>query len=380
MHISTTKSQLASQLSLVIGAADQRASVPMLATILMKTTEDKRLSLLCSDNGVVARAITPCASVAEGGEFAVDARRFNELVRAIPDDAAIDLSLEAAKKAGDGKNLLLKAGRSRFRLPVFGAEDYPKMVPEKTERLSITLAGKRLAELIEQTAPAIGVNDVRPYLNGALFQLDSTGLTVVSTDGFRLIIAHESVPNMPAVDKRVIVPRKSLLLAKKLLSLAGDSPVKLTVGNADVQFSFSDGSVIFTKTIPGSFPDFKKVMPSPTTTAELATSTTKSILAMVSASIMDGADKTNKFRIDLDLSDKLMVIRQGDNSRSEVDCTLVDGKATTVSVNINYLRDALDSCGAAKTIRIGCSSERSPMLVRPTEADYPINIVMPMTA
>jgi len=380
MHIASTKAQLAAQLSLVIGASDARATVPMLSTVLLKTLPDNRLSLLCSDTGVVARSLASCEAIKAPGELAVDAKRFNEIVRAVPDDATIELKLDTPAKAGQTANLLLKAGRSRFRLPVFAANDYPKMVTEQADRMSISLSSKRLAELIDQVAPAMGVNDVRPYLNGTLCIFDDKGLSLVSTDGFRLAIAHEAISGMPETARQAIIPRKSLLLAKKLLGQAKDAAVTLTLGPKDVQFAFPDGNVLLTRCLEGVFPDYKRVLPTATTLVEVPVPTLRNTLTMMGAAMVVTADSASKFRVDIDLKRDTLVIRQGDASRSEVDCTMTAGEEGTISINLNFLRDAIDACGNAERLLIGSSNERSPVLVRPVGADFPLNVIMPMKA
>ena len=94
MQITTTKENLASPLSLVMGAADTRGTVPILGTVLMKATDKGQLSLLCSDTGLLARTLTPC-EVAKTGSIAIDVRRFNDLIKAVPDKQPIEISVEA---------------------------------------------------------------------------------------------------------------------------------------------------------------------------------------------------------------------------------------------------------------------------------------------
>lgn len=120
MIISTTKESLASPLALVAGAADTRGTVPMLGTVLLKATDEGQLSMLCSDTGMLARTLTP-VEVKKAGELAVDVRRFFDLVKAVPEKQPIEISLE------EKGTLLVKSGRSRFRLPTLAAADYPRM-------------------------------------------------------------------------------------------------------------------------------------------------------------------------------------------------------------------------------------------------------------
>ena len=59
MQLTTTKEALAAPLAIVSGAADATMSVPMLGTVLLKAAGG-RLSMLCSDSAVLARALTDC--------------------------------------------------------------------------------------------------------------------------------------------------------------------------------------------------------------------------------------------------------------------------------------------------------------------------------
>lgn len=158
MIISTTKESLASPLALVAGAADTRGTVPMLGTVLLKATEEGQLSMLCSDTGMLARTLTP-VEVKKAGELAVDVRRFFDLVKAVPEKQPIEISLE------EKGTLLVKSGRSRFRLPTLAAADYPRMTLDREGRISVTMNARRLADMISDVSSSMADADLRPFLN-----------------------------------------------------------------------------------------------------------------------------------------------------------------------------------------------------------------------
>lgn len=371
MHVSTTKESLAAPLGLVSGAADTRGTVPMLGTVLLKAAGGK-LSMLCSDTGVLARALSTCEVKGEG-EIAVDVRRFHDLVRAVPEKQPLELSLE------DKGSLLVKSGRSRFRLPTHPAAEYPRMEPKKDNRVSITIDSNRLLDMIEQAAPAMADADIRAYLNAMLFTLSDGRLWIVATDGHRMGVASEVIAGSESIEKtEVIVPRKTALLARKLLAQGGD--VKLTLGAADFQLTFGDGTVLLGKAIDGKYPDWKKAIPAGGSVATLDPKRLRDGLAMIDAMIEDGGKKDMKGRcIEVTFDKGSLTLQRAESARCEVDAVSEVEAPVTIGVNIGYLADAVSAIGeGAEGICLSFADPQKPITVRPQGAEYPLVVVMPM--
>jgi DNA polymerase-3 subunit beta len=370
MHICATKSALAAPISLVAGAADSKHAVPMLGMVLLKASAGK-LSMLCSDTAVVARAQTDCM-VGKEGAIAVDVRRLGDLLRAVPDGAALDLSVE------DKGTLLVKAGRSRFRLPTRPADEFPRLTPPKEERIAVNIAASRLTEMFDQTADSMAVADIRHFLNGALLSLQDGYLYFVSTDGFRLTVAREAIPGSESFPKKsVILPRKTALLARRLVGQAGH--VKVTIGESDVQFAMPDGSILHGKAVDGKFPDWERVIPTSTHTVAVDTGRLRDELAMLDATLE--SQKNGAARgLHVSCAEGVMTLAHADESRCEID---VDGSAggMDTSFNIDYLRNAADTIGATgEKLRLGFTTGQNIVVVRPAGAEYPLAVVMGMRA
>ena len=380
MQITTTKEQLVSPLSLVAGAADTRGTVPMLGTVLLKATDAGKLSMLCSDSGMLARALTPC-EVGQPGEIAVDVKRMSDLIRAIPDKQPIELKLDEKEDAKGGRQLLVKAGRSRFKLPTLPASEYPRMTSEKSERISVTMASKRLGEMIADVTPSMADADLRPFLNGALFCLDGKGLWLISTDGHRMSVSHEPIAGADTLQVRnLIVPRKTVLLARKLLGQGGN--VTLTLGAKDVQFTFEDGSVLLGKVVDGQFPNWRGVIPSTQYASTMAGDRLSASLTMISASIEEKGEKEKnvlKNKVEVTFGANATTLRRGDAGLSELDAVSTGSAATTLAFNLHYLTDAVGTVGAyAEGVSVGYNAEMSAITMRPQDKEYPLSVVMPM--
>lgn len=370
MHLQTSKNSIAAPLGLVFGAADFRGSIPILGTVLLRTANGK-LSMICSDTAVLARGVTEC-EVKNEGAVAVDARRLQDLVKAVPDKEEITLRL-------DDKVLLVQAGRSRFRLPTYPADDYPRMESGKEQRVSVTLNGHRLAQMIDQVSPSMAVSDVRQVLNGMLFTLMDGGLWLVTTDGHRLSVDFEPVDGLGDIPPvSVIVPRKTALLAKKLLGQ--DGTVKIALCDKDVSFSFADGSTIFGKGILGLFPDWRRVLPKTPNSCRVDLSHLRNAVAMIDA-VIAGSDKKDVLSrgIEVRFSGTTCVLSKQDAGHAEVEIGTSVSECA-IGINLDYLRDALGTLpSASEHVQIGYGvNGNSAITVTPANQGYPLTVVMPM--
>src|SRR5581483_3851915 len=119
----------------------------------------------------------------EGQSTTVGARKLQDLLRALPDDASLNLDVSGSK-------MTVRAGRSRFNLQTLPASDYPRISVGAEQLQTLTLRQK----------------DLRYYLNGMLLVVDKGSLQAVATDGHRLSWASLKVAG-DYTRQEVILPR-----------------------------------------------------------------------------------------------------------------------------------------------------------------------------
>lgn len=373
MQLAVARSALLGPLSFVAAAADARSPTPILSHVLLNAAKGK-LSMLCSDTGIVARATSDVTRLDADGSLAVDARRLGDLVRAIPENETLEFALKDAM-------LNIRAGRSRFRLPTLPAADYPKLVAEKDQRVSITLSAKRLAELIDQVARAMATNDVRLFLNGLYLKLAQGHLLLVATDGHRLSVAREPVNGSEALPEvSLTVPHKVAVQGRKLLPRgAGDAT--LTLGPRDVQFALPDGQLLFGKALDGQFPDWQRAVPTHQDKAIVTAAQLRSAMGMIGAVLDAGDGKTGAslHGVEVVFGQGQMTVRAGENGTCEI---AAEGSGTAehaLTFNAAYLRDAVDSLGSVEKVCFGYTAgQYGSITVQPEGGDYPLSVVMPL--
>jgi DNA polymerase-3 subunit beta len=249
MRFSTSRESLLKPMQQVVGVVERRQTLPVLAHLLVQVHSGK-LSLTGTDLEVEMRASTT-VDMEESGQTTIPARKWFDLVRALPDGANIKIEIK-------GDRVVMHAGRSRYTLSTLPGEEFPSNddidVAEK-----ISLPEGILRRLMERTSFAMANQDVRYYLNGLLLDLRGTELRCVATDGHRMAMAQTVLEKSGSTARQLIIPRKGVMELQGLFEMAEDlvdlefSSNHLRVRRADVVFT--------SKLIDGRFPDYEAVIP-----------------------------------------------------------------------------------------------------------------------
>jgi DNA polymerase-3 subunit beta len=258
MRATVERSHLLRSLSHVHRVVERRNTIPILSNVLLKA-DGGRLTLKATDLDLeVTESVA--AEVGRGGGTTVPAHILHDIVRKLPDGAEISLD------TGDGAQLALKSGRSRFTLQILPESDFPDLTTgEFPTRFSLPAA--TLKKLIDRTQFAISTEETRYYLNGIYLHVVTVGkkpmLRAVATDGHRLAQAQVDAPAGSEKMTGVIVPRKAVGEIQKLVEgVDGDVGVEISDTKIRVTIPASGGDVVLTsKLIDGTFPDYARVIP-----------------------------------------------------------------------------------------------------------------------
>ena len=216
MKFQIQREDLLIPLQKIIGAVEKRQTMPALSNILIKADDDK-ISLTATDLEI--ELVTTLNIIAdETGETTLPARKLLDICKALPDESSISVTVDTNKA-------LVKSGRSRFSLSTLPADDFPSL-DSINAVAEFELPQNTLKELIDKTAFAMALQDVRYYLNGLLLEVSTGLLRAVATDGHRLAYCEKQADCELAEMKQVIVPRKGI---QELVRLLNDSEDVLNV-------------------------------------------------------------------------------------------------------------------------------------------------------
>jgi DNA polymerase-3 subunit beta len=260
MRVTVERSHLLRSLSHVHRVVERRNTIPILSNVLIRADRN-RLTLKATDLDLEVTE-TVAADVGQPGATTVPAHILHDIVRKLPDGAEVSLD------TGDGQQLALKSGRSRFTLQVLPEADFPDLTTgEFPTRFSLPAAAMK--KLIDRTQFAISTEETRYYLNGIYLHAVTVGkkpmLRAVATDGHRLAQAQIEAPDGAEKMTGVIVPRKAVGEIQKLVE-GSEGAIDVEISDTKIRVTIpgsgGTGEVVLTsKLIDGTFPDYVRVIP-----------------------------------------------------------------------------------------------------------------------
>ncbi|CAH1678019.1 beta sliding clamp [Hyphomicrobiales bacterium] len=256
MKVTVERATLLKSLGHVHRVVERRTTIPILSNVLLKGVAGQ-LSLKATDLDLEVTE-TLAADVEIEGAITVPAHVIYDIVRKLPDGAQVSL-----ETTGDGTQMLIRAGRSRFNLQALPESDFPDLAAgDLPHRFS--LPGIELKRLIDKSQFAISTEETRYYLNGIFIHTieaepGTTVLRAVATDGHRLARVDVPAPAGSVGMPGVILPRKAVAEIQKLLD---GLEAEITVELSPAKVRLTIGAVVLTsKLIDGTFPDYQRVIP-----------------------------------------------------------------------------------------------------------------------
>jgi DNA polymerase-3 subunit beta len=351
-------------LQAVSGIVERRHTLPILANVLLEQ-RDGHLYMTATD---LEMQITAHSTLdgKDGQATTVGARKLQDLLRALPDDATLNVDVTSSK-------MTVRAGRSRFNLQTLPAADYPRITLGTEQLQTLSLPQRDLRKLFKLAEFAMAQQDIRYYLNGMLLVVDKGTLQAVATDGHRLSWASLAVPGDYA-RQEVILPRKTVLELGKLLTDSED-PVTVDILATQVRFRFANVELV-SKVVDGKFPDFNRVIPvGHTKLVELDRLT--ALAALQRAAILSN-EKFRGVRVVLATDLLKIVCTNSEQEEAEEELEIdYKGEPLDIGFNITYLLDALQNVSVDKVLFAFGDANSSALVTMPDRDDYKY-VVMPM--
>ena len=354
MKFSCEKALLQAAISTTSRAVSPKSSIPALEGILLEAGSDLRLTGYNLETGI--RTIVP-ADIREEGTLVLGARLFGEIVRKLPDDIVTFQS--------ENYMVNIKCGMSEFNILGTDPEEFPEL-PTVEYQNSLILPQSRLKAMISQTLFAVSDNESRPIHTGSLFEVDSEGLTIVSVDGYRLALRHDSIDKKEGAETfSFVVPGAALSEVEKICSDV-DEPASVTQGARHVMFKVGD-TMLVSRRLEGEFLAYRQAIPRNNTIhVEGDTRALLSSIDRVSLIISDKLKSPLRCVFDSNLLKISTKTAIGD---AYDECPLSgDGGGLEIGFNNKYLMDALKAAPADK-VRLELTTGVSPCVILPTEGE-----------
>jgi DNA polymerase III subunit beta len=390
MELVVRKTDLLAELQLLQGIVERKNTMPVLANVLL-TASDGQLELVATDLDVGLRSTCPVLNVGKPGTLTVPAKKFFEIVKALPET---DIRIEQSKG-------LVKVAAERFesKLSTLPAEDFPQL-PEGGSVVA-QLPGEPIRQMIARTMFAITGEDTRYYLNGALFVLQPESMSLVATDGHRLALIQVQGATGVAAEDKVLLPKKALNELSRLLASGtgsrdeksagagsdapeGEAPqvdpaVPLTFERAENHLFFTiGGRRLFCRMIDAQFPAYDRVIPK--NNDKLVEFERDRLLAAVRRVALLSNERSRAVRLGLSSGKVEVTSNSPDVGEAREELAVpYDGPDLQICFNAQYVSDFLTAVDTDQ-VSLSFRDEMSQAVMKPVAAegyDYTY-VIMPM--
>ena len=368
MKATVSSSALSSALGLVTRAVSPRSTLPVLANVLLETTESG-LKVTATNLDLTISATVP-ATVFEEGRTTAPARLLTEYVSSLS-DAPCTMELDPATQV-----LKLSCGVHRANLHGIDAMEFPPL-PRQEAASTIEVDSTALQGAITQTVMAASADEASPVLTGTLLQIDGGKLTLAATDRHRLAVKTLEVERASdAAPVSVIVPARHLNEVARAIN-----PNRPTVG---IAFSEGRNQVFFTlkdveissRLIEGAYPNYAQVIPASTaTTVSLPTA---ALLREARTAAVLARDAANPVRMQVGegtLTLRAQTAEVGDDEAPLV--ATVQGDDVQIAFNARYVLDALSVLDSDE-VQLSFNGALHPGVIRPAGREDYLCIIMPV--
>ena len=206
MRFTISREKLQEGLTAVAASIPAKTTLPVLANILVETTE-RGIRLSGTDLDIaVSTEVT--ADVETPGAITIPAKKLSEIARELP-PAPVKIGAMGEQR------ITLECGRSRFKLLGLPRDEFPTF-PQVRFQDSWRVRSGDLQKLISHTSFAVSTEESRPILNGVLWELRPDRMRMVATNGHRLTRMDLPIVGGNAPGGDLIVPPKALDQVRRL--------------------------------------------------------------------------------------------------------------------------------------------------------------------
>ncbi len=251
MRFTLSSTALSSKLVALSRVINSKNALPILGDFLFEI-DDNTLHLTASDSENIMKTQLELTESDGTFRFAIGNHDLLEAVKGFSEQPiAFDVDLEQRLVKISYQNGL-------FSLPVDNADEYPVAQPVNEFAKVITLPNSILAENINRTLFATAQDELRPVMNGVYFDLSTDNLSVVASDGHKLV--RNKIFSVSSEEPAAfILPKKPASLLKNLLGKdGGDVTIRFDERNAEI--NYGDG-ILQCRLIEGRYPNYNSVIP-----------------------------------------------------------------------------------------------------------------------
>lgn len=375
MRVSVLQEQFHRALGMVSKAVDSRPTLPALANVLIETDSEAGRLKLVGTNLEMSITTYVGAKIDRAGGITLPAKTFSELIGSLSPER-VDMTLDDKTHTVN-----VRCGMSNSNVKGIAASEFPPV--QHPAEPDLTLPGKLLREMINQTVFAVAKEESRPILTGLYLHFDRDVMTLAAADGYRLAVRTAKVETPFEKARALVIPARAMAEVAKLID--DDQEVGITLpGERDLVLFYTKDMMLTSQVLEGKFPDFAALIPKSYSTA--VTVYTSDLLKACRRAEIFARDSNHSTRIfikppkgpsepgEITLVGKSA--ERGDNEGS-LDAS-VEGEGLEVALNSRYLIDALNAVNDERTVLESNGTAHPAVIHAEGNGDF-LCVVMPMS-
>ena len=251
MRFTLSSTALSSKLSALSKVINSKNALPILGDFVFEIN-DNILYLTASDSENVMKSQLELTESDGSCRFAISNNFLLEAVKGLSEQPiTFDVNQE-------GNLVKISYQNGLFNLPIENADEFPMAQPIGDDAYTMSIPNAILAENIVRTIFATAQDELRPVMNGIFFDLTADCLSIVASDGHKLV-RNKLFSIRSEQPASFILPKKPAKLLKNLLGKdGGDVLIRFDGRNAEI--NYGDGT-LQCRLIEGRFPNYNSVIP-----------------------------------------------------------------------------------------------------------------------
>lgn len=355
----------------VASFVSKKPDSPELGCVCLTMKSDELFIVAINGGQSFAKSIKLQMQTVPDFKLCMDATKLRAIISSLKEAESLKFTIDA-----DGA--VISAGRSKLKCPTLSADGFPSPPKVTEQTFSMVIESANFLHLLKRTKHAIAIGDTRYYLNGLNLVCKDGTITANASDGHRLSTC--SVGDLKFQGEvNVIIPKTmvDLLAAEKQLE-APNSKIKVSMDSKMIEVIWASG-MLRSQLIDGRFPDitrfvsgqFQKKVEADKQNFFASLNRVRGVVQDSKNQMLRMENVDGELRVYATDSNRELL---GEDYVTGAVCH--DGFATSLSMNVNYLADAL-AAFAADDVELGSGVNDSLVLFSKSNP-LKVEVVMPM--
>ncbi|MDR1372067.1 MAG: DNA polymerase III subunit beta [Dysgonamonadaceae bacterium] len=365
MKFVVSSNSLLSHLQTIGRVIASKNAIPILDCFLFEL-EGNKLTITASDSETRMIISIEVSGVEGSGVFAIPSKNIIDSLKELPEQPVIFEINE------ENFEFVIKYQNGQYKFVAQNGEEYPHAKPLSETAVSINLSSDSLLTGINRTLFATAEDELRPVMNGILFDITEENIVFVASDGHKLV-RFKNMAVKGNVQNIFILPKKPANLLQNILPKeTGDIAISFDENNAYFKFG---RTTIISRLIEGHYPNYNSVIP--TTNPYKVTVDRLLLLSTLKRVSVAANSITNLVKLVINSNNIQISTQDVDNATSAEEqlVCFYDGEPLTIGFKGSYLVEMVKNIPSSEVLLCLADPSR-PGLLLPAENEAEEDLLM----